>query len=398
MEIRKVLPVLLLVCSLLAGCGASPAQNSAPAVMFLGGPEHNNISQSEPLRAEPSVKWKFTTGGMVRSSPIIAGNLLYVGSHDGSLYALNVETGAKKWEFKTGGPVASTPAVAGGLVYFTSGDGNLYALDAAAGTKKWVFPYVEGYGDIYDLFTSSPVVVDGIIYFGSGDAKIFAVDATTGEQVWVYETVKYDPESIDYSISIHASPAVAQGMLYAGDFSGNFVALDAKTGQLIWKDNILTASSSPAIVEDVVYYAGRNGRVTAADAKTGKKIWSSVYFGAWIFSSFALKDGVIHTSNIDGVLYALDAKTGEMVWNAYQMALIVSSPVVAGDLVFVGDSPGITEGAPNGIGKGKLYALDHKTGQEVWKFEAGGNIASTPLILNSVLYFGCDDGNVYALK
>ena len=102
-------------------------------------------------------------------------------------------SGAKKWDFKTGGMVASTPAVAGGLVYFTSADGNLYALDAASGAKKWTFPYVEGFGDMYDIYLSSPTVLDSLVYFGGGEVKVYALDAATGKQVWVYETAKYDP-------------------------------------------------------------------------------------------------------------------------------------------------------------------------------------------------------------
>ena len=54
--------------------------------------------------------------------------MVYVGSNDGRLYALDVETGQEKWRFKTGGPVASSPAIAGGVVYFSSLDGYLYAV------------------------------------------------------------------------------------------------------------------------------------------------------------------------------------------------------------------------------------------------------------------------------
>jgi len=65
--------------------------------------------------------------------------MIYIGSFDGRLYALDARTGQEKWSFKTGSRVVSSPAVAGGMVYVGSGDGRLYALDARTGQEKWRF-------------------------------------------------------------------------------------------------------------------------------------------------------------------------------------------------------------------------------------------------------------------
>ena len=54
--------------------------------------------------------------------------MVYVGSEDGRLYALDARTGQEKWSFKTGSPVHSSPAVAGGVVYFVDTEGYLYAV------------------------------------------------------------------------------------------------------------------------------------------------------------------------------------------------------------------------------------------------------------------------------
>ena len=66
------------------------------------------------------LKWSYTTGGGVESSPAVANGVVYVGSDDGNLYALDASTGALLWSYTTGDIVFSSPAVANGIVYFGS--------------------------------------------------------------------------------------------------------------------------------------------------------------------------------------------------------------------------------------------------------------------------------------
>jgi hypothetical protein len=95
----------------------------------------------------------------VYSSPAVAGGVVYVGSADHKIYALNATTGAYIWSYTTGFNVYSSPAVASGLVYVGSNDGNVYALNASTGALVW--SYLTGFVE------SSPAVADGIVYVGS---------------------------------------------------------------------------------------------------------------------------------------------------------------------------------------------------------------------------------------
>lgn len=76
-------------------------------------------------------KWTFETGKPVRSSPGVASKsgLVYFGCNDGKVYCLNAKTGEKKWEYAAGGAVISSPWPAGGVVYVGSDDGHIYALE-----------------------------------------------------------------------------------------------------------------------------------------------------------------------------------------------------------------------------------------------------------------------------
>src|SRR6185369_5844162 len=95
---------------------------AADAAMFRGNPAHTGVYESGQIPTLKVLKWKFRTGGKVVSSPAVAGGVLFVGSSDHFLYALNTADGSQRWKFKTGGGVTSSPALDGGLVYFGSRD------------------------------------------------------------------------------------------------------------------------------------------------------------------------------------------------------------------------------------------------------------------------------------
>jgi outer membrane protein assembly factor BamB len=81
------------------------------------------------------LKWKFEAGGEVRSIPEVSDGVVYFGSFDHHLYALDVKTGKEKWKFQTGGNFKSSPAVSDGVVYFGSSDNHLYAVDIKIAEK-----------------------------------------------------------------------------------------------------------------------------------------------------------------------------------------------------------------------------------------------------------------------
>ena len=62
----------------------------------------------------PGLRWSFTTGSSVESSPAVSGGIVYIGSDDGKVYALDAATGQPHWTFATGSDVWSSPAVAAG--------------------------------------------------------------------------------------------------------------------------------------------------------------------------------------------------------------------------------------------------------------------------------------------
>src|SRR5215469_2763517 len=71
------------------------------------------------------------------SSPVVWNSVVYYGSGDTNIYALDAATGALKWKFKTGDVVHASPAISDGVLFVGSWDSYFYALEASTGKEKW---------------------------------------------------------------------------------------------------------------------------------------------------------------------------------------------------------------------------------------------------------------------
>jgi len=118
--------------------------------------------------ASGSVRWRFETDDLVRSTPTVVDDAVYVGSHDYHLYALDRHRGERRWRFGTDNRVFSSPTVVDGTAYVGSFSGSLYAVDASDGRRRWSYA-TDG------VIPSSPTVVDGTVYVGSGDERLYAI-------------------------------------------------------------------------------------------------------------------------------------------------------------------------------------------------------------------------------
>ena len=65
--------------------------------------------------------------------------MVYFGSHDFHIYALDMKTGKEEWLYETDGMLLTSPIVYKGIVYFECDNKHLYALDAKTGEYKWAY-------------------------------------------------------------------------------------------------------------------------------------------------------------------------------------------------------------------------------------------------------------------
>jgi hypothetical protein len=85
--------------------------------------------------------WRFQTEKtqLGDSCSSVYNGILYFGSEEGNIYALNAKTGEEVWRFKTNGPTWAGAVLENGVVYFGSWDCHLYAVDAKTGEEVWRF-------------------------------------------------------------------------------------------------------------------------------------------------------------------------------------------------------------------------------------------------------------------
>jgi eukaryotic-like serine/threonine-protein kinase len=379
------------------------AQSDADAysTTFRGDLAHSGYSRARFFGGQGGVKWRVQTGSAVRSSPAVTATRVFVGSGDGTLYALERATGRVVWRFDAGGPVHASPAVSGGLVVAATLPGRIFALDEGSGRLRWSvrtgapLPLNTAPAGGWDMYASSPAVAGGTVVIGAGDGGIYALDLRTGRQRWRVQTRG----------RVRATPAVAGGMVVVGSFDGRVYALDLATGAERWVFRTVgdtldskkfgfdrrAVQSSAAIADGMVFVGSRDGGLYGVDAATGAYRWRATHRGSWVVGSPAVHEGSVYVGSSDGhFIHAVEARTGRELWRHETGANVLSSPLRIGDALVVGTMR-------TNAGIGDLLALDAATGTVRWRLRLDEATISSPVAADGELYLGTEAGSILAV-
>lgn len=320
--------------------------------------------------ATKALKWSYATGNQVVSSPAIdAYGVVYVGSKDNYLYAINPD-GSLRWRFATGNDLCSSPAIAAdGTVYIGCWDSKLYAVNPD-GSQKWV--YTTG-----GAVESSPAIAaDGTVYVGSDDFKLYAINPD-GSFKWSYSTGE----------KVYGSPAIAtDGTVYVGSRDNKFYAINPD-GSFKW--SYTTGSwvdSSPAIASDGTIYVGSWDGNLYAFSPGGSKKWSYFTGTQIVYSSPAIAaDGTVYIGSWNDNIYAINPN-GSFKWSFTTGNFANASPAVGADgTVYVGSCDFM------------FYALN-PDGTQKWTLATAGMVQASPAIgPDGTVYVGSQDMKLYAI-
>jgi eukaryotic-like serine/threonine-protein kinase len=176
--------------------------------------------------ASGEVRWSFAAHAVVHASPLIIGDTAYIGDFGGRMHALELTTGKVRWQFKTvgdryftAGAIQGSAGAGPDVIYFGSRDYNLYAVDARAGHGWWNFKE-------RSWVVTRPLAVDGMVVYGTSDTHlVIARDAGSGEERW----------RRPLRLNVFAGTILWQGQIVAGGVDGRLRGLDPATGETRWE-------------------------------------------------------------------------------------------------------------------------------------------------------------------
>ncbi len=296
------------------------------------------------------VKWVFAYPGATRarSQPSVHDGVVYVGSQDGRVYALDLQSGCAYWSYQADTEVRSAVSLddVGARLFFGDIRGNLYAVRSADGALLWR-TLVHDHPDI--TLTGSPRYHTGRVY------------APLSSKEWASAA---DP----------AYPCCT--------FRGGIVAVNAEDGRVLWTSHSIVAAPTPV---------GRNSSGLMRFAPAGAPIWNSPTLDVQRQRLYA-GTGEAYTSpaapTSDAIL-AFDMQSGALAWgrqslagDAWNMACFIGGgencPAENGPDLDIGAPPMLVELDDGrqilvaGQKSGQVFALDPDAdGRVLWRVRIG---------------------------
>jgi outer membrane protein assembly factor BamB len=428
--------MILLAATLLAGSSlALFASDPGPEWPMWGGtPDRNMVSSMKglptewDLKSKKNVKWIAELGSQTYGNPVVSGGYVLVGTNNEAMKDPNIK-GDK-----------------GIVMAFRESDGQfmwqaVHDKLAAGRANDWPFQGV----------CSSPLIENGIAYYVSNRGEVMAVDLdgfrdgkndgpvtdeklnreTDADILWRYDMME-ELGVMQHNMA-NSSPVSFENMIFVSTSNGQdeshvnvpsprapaLIAIDKTTGKLVWEDqgvgeNVLHGQwSSPAVGNvggqmQVVVGQG-DGYVRGFEIKTGKRLWEfdlNPKDSVWpktrneVISTPIIVDNVVYIANGQdpehgegvGHLYAIDAtkrgditKTGQ-IWHYGDIRRSISTGALFNGVLFYSDFSGF------------LHAVDAKTGKQVWKHDMFAAIWGSPMVIDSKVYLGDEDGDVTVLN
>jgi outer membrane protein assembly factor BamB len=378
---------------------------------FRIGPESNAV-----VAGDLHTAWRTETGGQISASPTMVDGTLYVGNNNGSLYALNVETGEILWVAQVPNPLMSAPLIYDDLVIVGEGDPTsrtsspsepvmvgegpsaLIAFDRLSGQLRWQTP-------LSGSAMPTPAIVAGILVHHDGAGWINGLDPATGEKRYA--------RSIGSMASMTAMLPVGDGDFITAGVGSNAVwRLHADGGSLVWRSPFSKGASgigdcppvsdgtrvfcdyvSPVLPDTSTVIGDLTvERVYALDVSSGVPVWDvALESGSLPIRNEAaiplLADGLLYLgSSLAPWMHAIDASTGMLAWETRTRGPVKGGAVAVAGIVYFGDLGGY------------LWALDAKTGRVVGnkQMHTPFNVGS-PIVVGKTLVIGSDSGSVIAV-
>lgn len=204
--------------------------------------------------------------------PVIVGDsVLFGSSATDQVVCLDLSTGKTNWTYFTEGPIRFAPTVHAGHAYVGSDDGYIYCLNVESGSMLWktrIGPRDERLPGNQRLVARWPVragvvVRDGKVYAGAGmfpqdGVYVAALDSMTGEVLWRETT----PD-----LPVQGYLLASSTRLYVPSGRNNPIVFDRATGRLLRVVEGAGGTYCLLTGDTLVFGPGKNGQLGVVEAE-----------------------------------------------------------------------------------------------------------------------------------
>ncbi len=346
-----------------------------------------------PPKVTYNIAWRFFEKGafpfhlVPKSTPLLVGDFIYMGTESGKMFCVDRHTGDAVWSYDTkthhNKGIWSSPAHHDGRIYFGAYNGIAYCLDAKTGKEIWKNPCCEFIG-------SSPLIVPehNLMYLGLEHQRPrqmgsnAAFDLKTSERVWERAQGKYQHGSAAYY--------KPKNLVIFGNADHDVTAYDATSGKIIWTHETTRSTKYPPTVDEerkIVVATSFDGNIYILDVETGERK-AAIQTNDICYTTALIAHGKIFAGSGDQHMYIIDADNFELIKKIDCHARVYSSPrLIDGHVVF-------------GTGGGLVIELDPYTLKIVGRGQLPdaltNAISASPD--NEYLYVSTCMNEIYAIK
>ncbi len=329
----------------LTGCAGV---NLNPLDWFSGDDEVNPPKELVDFEEEISLRrqWSVDVGNgqgdnYTRITPTVDGNVVYAASENGTIVAVQIDSGDVIWRERLEDVTLTGGVGAGdGLVAVGTRDAEVVALDQESGELLWI-------SEVTSEVVAPPVTNGDVVVVQTVDDKVAGLEVSNGEQRWIYESTQPT-----LTLRGTSKPVITSvGSVIAGFSNGTLVSVSAEDGVWRWEERVAVPEGRYDIerVIDVdgdllvdgnrIIASSYQGNLMALDIVTGRIVWGLE--GTSSYHGLAQGFGNLYYCDDESLVVAVRDNSEDVVWQNEDLQFrSITAPTAFTNYVAVADFEG----------------------------------------------------------
>ena len=238
-------------------------------------------------------------------------SLLYFGSKEDTVTAINYSNEAVLWQRLMSSEVLSISKVENNTIYVRTNDSKVTAINVDTGEFLWINSQIPS--ELSIRGASSPLLYEDKVFVGFEEGKIVAYNALNGDITWQTQLPAIETETIiDRLNDIDGSMIIEDSILYAISYQGSIAAIDTYSGQILWSRQASSINGID-IFDNNIIFIDDDGILWCLAKFSGKPAWKQEKFYKRLVGSPIYFNSYIIANGIENFLHVFDYRDGKTV-------------------------------------------------------------------------------------